>query len=156
MNVYGHARSPTDFQASELKLRDPAASRKYEVEGRIAGPVRQADRELVFALAERQVCVGPKTKLTLAQAETTTVAGTSTVDPWLNGTDGRAQRKEELYHLPKDPGERENLATARVDKLEEMRSHLAALRAKSHDEPAPTRDLAEPDLQKLRALGYAE
>ena len=128
------------------------------VEGRIAGPVRRrGDGEYVLVVAEREVRISRKTEME-REGEKPEITGTQTADPWRDAPGSPRPLREELYDLTADPGERENLADRRSysDKVREMRAALAAMRAVGPSSPAPTRVLADRDVNALRNLGYIE
>jgi arylsulfatase A-like enzyme/Flp pilus assembly protein TadD len=57
----------------------------------------------------------------------------------------------ELYDLPRDPGEKNNLRDAQRRDVEQARALLASLHAQIN---APNRDVSEEEKAKLRSLGY--
>lgn len=57
----------------------------------------------------------------------------------------------ELYDLPRDPGEKNNLRDAQRRDVEQARQFLASLNAKI---TAPNREISDEEKAKLRSLGY--
>ena len=57
----------------------------------------------------------------------------------------------ELYDLPRDPGEKNNLRDAQRRDVEQARAYLKSLNAQIN---APNRDVSEEEKAKLRSLGY--
>ena len=77
--------------------------------------------------------------------------------PWklIQGVDG-----EELYDLASDPGETRNLSGSEVERATRMRETMTRWRRGGEidraAEPAPLIETDEADLERLRALGYAD
>jgi len=155
VKVYGRALTAEDFEARRLKMRDPARKKKHKLEGRIAGAVRKVGRERVFLLAGREVRLDRKAEIEHQGMEEET-AMVHTTDPWLDAMNKMLPLNEELYDLGNDPGEREDLSKNHPERIREMRSALAAVRATSGTGTAPTRELTEEELEQLRALGYVD
>ena len=57
----------------------------------------------------------------------------------------------ELYDLPRDPGEKDNVRDARRRDVEQARAFLKSLNAQIN---APNRDVSDEEKAKLRSLGY--
>jgi arylsulfatase A-like enzyme len=155
VKIYGNAVSATEFDAEKIKQRDPDRSRKYKLEGPIQSAVKKAGGEHVFLLVGREVRVDGAADVE-REGDTQVAGQARTGDPWTVALAQGGQLTEELYDLNADPTETENIAATHADKTREMRSALAALRADTAAEVAPTQEIDQLYLEKLRALGYVE
>ncbi|MFQ5479427.1 MAG: sulfatase-like hydrolase/transferase [Candidatus Binatia bacterium] len=155
VKVYGFPLAPDLFEAAKLRMRDPSHRKKYKLEGEIRGPVEKSRDQLVLHLAGREVLVDRKAEITL-QGEELHEQAAPTLDPWREALERQAAIREELYDVISDPGEREDLSRSQSAKVEEMRSILLKLRAKSVAVSAPTHELDPRELEDLRSLGYLE
>lgn len=71
--------------------------------------------------------------------------------PWKLIVDGK---REELYHLPDDPGELKDLAKANPSQVEELRGHLDAWEKEHPRATEKEEELTEDDRKALEAFGY--
>jgi len=159
--VYGHAKTASRFVAEKLIVRDPAKKAKAKLDGRIASPVTASGSHSIFELVGRSVSFDRKASIVReGQSQeppaATSIAGSNKGDPWEFALSHQLPRHELLYNLSRDPGELHDLAAAQPAQLEQLRSLLAEIRARSTSQAAPARELNTEQLESLRALGYVD
>ncbi|MBW2445346.1 MAG: sulfatase [Deltaproteobacteria bacterium] len=77
------------------------------------------------------------------------------VGPW-KYIEGNRDGRRELYHLERDPAERENLAAREPERLANLQARLRAFRAANPRPGGVAPELSEDDRARLRALGYVD
>jgi arylsulfatase A-like enzyme len=63
--------------------------------------------------------------------------------------------RRELYHLPSDPGEQQDLGPQRPELVASMEARLAALEAATTGTTAPAPEASAAEIERMKALGYA-